>query len=131
MSAPLDELLQTLMSAERAGVQVASASLRECEDPALKPLLEQILAGEGESCRRLLTCMKHLGLEPNRKTGDFYDKAMAVSDMQQRLAFIDRGQQWVIRKLRDGLPQCSDPLVRSELEEVLRIHEDNSAASQA
>ena len=131
MSAPLDELLQTLISAERAGVHVASASLRECTDPALKPLLERILAGEGESCRRLLVCLKHLGVEPNRETGSFYDKAMAIADMQQRLAFIDRGQQWVIRKLREHLPQCDDPLVRGELEEVLRIHEENSAASQA
>ena len=38
MSLPLDELLQTLLSAERAGVQVASASLRECQDPELRPL---------------------------------------------------------------------------------------------
>lgn len=69
MSASLDELLQTLLSAERAGVQVASASLRECQDPTLRPVLEQILAGEGESCRRLLSCMQHLGLEPNRRLG--------------------------------------------------------------
>ncbi|SDS40645.1 DUF6306 domain-containing protein [Pseudomonas oryzae] len=131
MSASLEELLQTLISAERAGVQVASASLRECTGPSLKPLLERILAGEGESCRRLLTCMKHLDVEPNRETGSFHDKAMAIADMQQRLAFIDRGQQWVIRKLREHLPQCSDPLVRDELEAVLRIHEENSAAAQA
>lgn len=130
MTDTLDELLQSLISAERAGVQVASASLRECTDPALRALLERILAGEGESCRRLLTCLKHLGLEPNRETGSFYDKAMAIADLQQRLAFIDRGQQWVIRKLREHLPQCGDPLVRGELEEVLRIHEENSAAAQ-
>ncbi|MCQ4347821.1 DUF6306 domain-containing protein [Pseudomonas stutzeri] len=130
MTDTLDELLQSLISAERAGVQVASASLRECTDPALRALLERILAGEGESCRRLLTCLKHLGLEPNRETGSFYDKAMAIADLQQRLAFIDRGQQWVIRKLREHLPQCGDPLVHGELEEVLRIHEENSAAAQ-
>lgn len=68
MSVPLDELLQTLLSAERACVQVASASIRECQYPTLRPVLEQILAGEGESCRRLLACIQHLGLEPNRQT---------------------------------------------------------------
>lgn len=131
MSVPLDELLQTLLSAERAGVQVASASLRECQDPTLRPLLEQILAGEGESCRRLLACMQHLGLEPNRQTGEFYARAMAIGDLNDRLAFIDRGQRWVIRKLRETLPDCADPTVRGELETVLRIHEENSVATPA
>ncbi|SDS06233.1 DUF892 family protein [Pseudomonas oryzae] len=131
MSTPLDELLQTLLSAERAGVQVASASMRECRDPALRPLLEQILAGEGESCRRLLTCLQHLGVQPNRQTGDFYAKAMAIADLHERMAFIDRGQRWVIRKLRESLPDCTDRTVQAELEEVLRIHEQNSAASAA
>ncbi|MNE68621.1 hypothetical protein D3C80_1642930 [compost metagenome] len=131
MSVPLDELLQTLLSAERAGVQVASASLRECQDPIVRPLLEQILAGEGESCRRLLACMQHLGLQPNRQTGEFYARAMAIGDLNDRLAFIDRGQRWVIRKLRETLPDCADPTVRGELEAVLRIHEENSAATPA
>lgn len=131
MSLPLDELLQTLLSAERAGVHVASASLRECRDPALRPVLEQILFGEGESCRRLLACMQHLGLEPNRQTGEFYAWAMAIADLQERLAFIDRGQRWVIRKLQEALPDCVDPTVRGELETVLRIHEENSAATPA
>lgn len=131
MSLPLDELLQTLLSAERAGVQVASASLRECSDPAMRPVLEQILAGEGESCRRLLACMQHLGLQPNRQTGEFHARAMAIADLHERLAFIDRGQRWVIRRLQETLPVCPDPLVRTELEEVLRIHEENSAATPA
>ncbi|MBV2133398.1 ferritin-like domain-containing protein [Pseudomonas sp. MAP12] len=131
MSVSLEELLQTLLSAERAGVQVASASLRECRDPDLRPLLEQILAGEGESCRRLLTCMQHLGLEPNRQTGEFYARAMAIADLHERLAFIDHGQRWVIRKLQEALPDCANPMVRTELATVLRIHEQNSAAAPA
>lgn len=131
MSVSLDELLQTLLSAERAGVQVASASLRECRDPTLRPVLEQILAGEGESCRRLLACMQHLGLEPNRQTGEFHARAMAIGDLNERLAFIDRGQRWVIRKLQEALPDCADPTVCEELETVLRIHEENSAATPA
>lgn len=129
MSQALDELLQTLLSAERAGARVASASMRESRDPTLRPVLEQILAGEGESCRRLLACMQHLGLEPNRQTGEFYTRAMAIDDLHERMAFIDRGQRWVIRRLRETLPDCTDPTVREELETVLRIHEANSAAT--
>ena len=64
-------------------------------------------------------------------TGAFYGKAMAIESLDERLPFIDRGQQWVIRKLREYLPGCQDPLLRSELQRMLLIHEENSAASHA
>lgn len=124
------ELLQTLLSAERAGAKVAGESLRQTSDSEQRELLQQILKGEGESCQHLLACLRHLGLEPNHETGAFYDKAMAIASLEERLLFVDKGQQWVIRKLREFLPGCEDALIRSELERVLRIHEENSAAAQ-
>lgn len=123
-------LLQTLLSAERAGAKVAGESLRQASDPKQRELLEQVLKGEGDSCLHLLTCLRHLGLEPNRETGAFYAKAMAIESLEERLLFVDKGQQWVIRKLREYLPNCDDALIRSELEQMLRIHEENSAAAQ-
>lgn len=129
-AAELAELLQTLLSAERAGAKVAGESLRQASDAQQRELLQQILKGEGESCQHLLACLRHLGLEPNHDTGAFYAKAMAIEPLAERLAFVDKGQQWVIRKLREFLPTCTDALVRSELEQMLRIHETNSAAAQ-
>ena len=123
-------LLQTLLSAERAGAKVAGESLRQASDPKQRELLQQVLKGEGDSCLHLLTCLRHLGLEPNRETGDFYDKAMAIESLEERLLFVDKGQQWVIRKLREYLPGCDDALISSELEQMLKIHEENSAAAQ-
>jgi len=123
-------LLQTLLSAERAGAKVAGESLRQTSDPKQRDLLQQVLKGEGDSCRHLLTCLRHLGLEPNRETGAFYAKAMAIESLEERLLFVDKGQQWVIRKLREYLPGCEDALIRSELEQMLKIHEENSAAAQ-
>lgn len=123
-------LLQTLLSAERAGAKVAGESLRQASDPKQRELLQQVLKGEGDSCMHLLNCLRHLGLEPNRETGAFYAKAMAIESLDERLAFVDKGQQWVIRKLREYLPDCEDALIRSELEQMLHIHEVNSAAAQ-
>ncbi|EWC41602.1 ferritin-like domain-containing protein [Pseudomonas stutzeri] len=122
-------LLQDLLSAERAGAKVAGESLQQTTEPDQRQLLEQIRQGEIESCKLLLNCLQHLGLEPNRDTGAFYGKAMAIEPLDERLAFVDKGQQWVIRKLREYLPGCQDPLLRSELERMLQIHEQNSAAS--
>jgi len=97
-------------------------------DPTQRALLEQIRQGEVDSCKLVLNCLKHLGIEPNRETGAFYGKAMAIESLDERLPFVDKGQQWVIRKLREYLPGCEDALIRGELEKMLHIHEVNSAA---
>ena len=123
------KLLQDLLSAERAGAKVAGESLQQCNDPAQQKLLEQIRQGEVDSCRLVLNCMNHLNIEPNRETGAFYGKAMAIESLDERLTFVDRGQQWVIRKLREYLPGCNDEFVRTELEKMLKIHEINSQAA--
>lgn len=120
------QLLQDLLSAERAGARVAGESLQHCDDPAQRTLLEQIRQGEIDSCKRVLNCLNHLGVEPNRETGAFYAKAMAIESLDERLAFVDKGQQWVIRKLREYLPGCTDAFIRSEMEKMLNIHEVNS-----
>lgn len=123
------KLLQDLLSAERAGAKVAGESLQQCEDPAQRKLLEQIRQGEVDSCRLVLNCLTHLGIEPNRETGAFYGKAMAIESLEERLPFVDKGQQWVIRKLREYLPGCEDAFIRTELEKMLIIHEINSRAA--
>ncbi len=122
------KLLQDLLSAERAGARVAGESLQQCSNPAQRKLLEQIRQGEVDSCKLVLNCLQHLGIEPNRETGAFYGKAMAIESLEERLPFVDKGQQWVIRKLREYLPGCEDDLIRGELEKMLRIHEVNSNA---
>ena len=42
---------------------------------------------------------------------------MAIADTRERLAFLNRGQSWVARKLRDILPRIDDV--------PLRAHESN------
>jgi len=123
------KLLQDLLSAERAGAKVAGESLEQCSDPAQRKLLEQIRQGEIDSCKLVLNCLTHLGIEPNRETGAFYDKAMAIESLDERLPFVDKGQFWVIRKLREYLPGCEDAFIRTELEKMLKIHEVNSQAA--
>lgn len=123
------QLLQALLSAERDGAKVAGESLQQCDDPAQRSLLEQIRQGEIDSCKLVLNCLKHLGIEPNRDIGAFYGKAMAIESLEARLTFVDRGQQWVIDRLREYLPGCNDPVIRNELEQMLAIHELNSQAA--
>ncbi len=117
------QLLEELMAAERAGAKVAAMSLREAQEPALRRQLQVLHRNEAESCRRLRACHERLGLEPGHRTGDFYEKAMAIPELDRRLDFIARGQRWVARRIRECLPDCHDAVLREELEIVLGLHE--------
>lgn len=122
----LIDALNELLSAERAGAQVASASLNEAQDGLQRDLLAQVHRGEADSLKRLRECLLLLDAEPTHERGAFYEKCMAIPDLPERLALVDRGQQWVIRKLKSLLEEVTQPKVRQELEAVLRTHEVNS-----
>lgn len=115
-----------LLAAERAGAQVAAASLKEVRNEVQRSVLQQVHRGEADSCRRLRDCLLIMGAEPTRERGAFYEKCMAIPDLVERMALVDRGQQWVIRKLEALLPQLTDPRLREQLEAVLITHQDNS-----
>lgn len=118
--------LNELLSAERAGAQVAVASLKEATGVLQRDLLQQVHRGEADSCRRLRDCLLLLGAEPSRERGAFYEKCMAIADLGERLALVDRGQKWVIRKLVALLDVVVHPRIREELQAVLQTHEVNS-----
>src|SRR5690606_34866796 len=122
----LIEALNELLSAERAGAQVAAASLKEATKDRQRSVLQQVHRGEADSCRRLRDCVLLLGAEPTRERGAFYEKCMAIPDLSERLALVDRGQRWVIRKLEALLPHVIDAHLREELDAVLATHQNNS-----
>ena len=122
-AADLIDWLRMLMRAERAGARLMLDSARETDDPALLQRLEQLHHGEAESCRRLRHCLERLDAKPGGGIGEFYAKAMTISDLPQRLQFIARGQRWVARQLEARLPQIEQPWLRKELEVVLQLHQ--------
>lgn len=122
----LIEALGELLSAERAGVQVATASLAEAQTDLQRSVLERIRQGEADSCKRLRECLALLGVEPGHERGAFYEKCMGIADLGDRLELVDRGQRWVIRKLEALLTSVDHPEIRQQLQAVLRTHEINS-----
>ena len=123
----LIEALNELLSAERAGAQVASISLDDAKADLQRSVLTQVHRGEADSVRRLRECLLLLDTEPSHERGAFYEKCMEISDLTERLALVDRGQKWVIRKLESLLEQVTHPRIRQELEAVLTTHQINSA----
>jgi hypothetical protein len=69
--------------------------------------------------------IKALGEKPSVETGAFYGKAMAIADLRERIAFLNRGQGWVVKKLRGILPRVHDRDLHADLSEMLQSHEAN------
>ncbi len=128
--APRDELLaflNELLEAERAGSHVALRTAAEAADVETKALIEAIQRDEAHWCAVLMTAIKALGGEPSKRVGAFAQKAMAIVELGERLAFINRGQGWVVRKLREMLPKIRDDRIHQDLAEMLSAHERNIA----
>jgi nitronate monooxygenase len=117
--------LNNLLEAERAGARVTLRILLETEDPRIKTLVAAIHRDEAKWCGSLMKAIRALNAEPSTQTGAFYDKAMAIGDPPERLAFLNRGQGWVARKLREMLSKIRDENIHKDLADMLAAHERN------
>ncbi|KVW82466.1 2-nitropropane dioxygenase [Burkholderia cepacia] len=124
-------LLNELLEAERAGARVASETATEIDDPELHRLVAGIRQDEAHGCAVLVEAIRSLGATPTHATGAFHEKAMAIDDLAERLAFLNRGQRWVVRKLQALLPTLAQPDMHHALTQMLVSHEKNIGAVDA
>jgi hypothetical protein len=117
--------LNTMLEAERAGAAVALKSAHEASAPDVKSLLGRVHHDEAQWCAMLLRHLGDLGGMPSAKTGVFREKAMALPDIRERLTFLNRGQEWVVRKLKEALPKVRDDALHRDLSVMLTAHEEN------
>jgi Domain of unknown function (DUF6306) len=117
--------LNELLEAERAGARVTLHSAREVGDGLLAELLQAIQRDEARWCGMLTRHLTAFGATPSAKVGAFYDKAMAITDLNERVAFLNRGQGWVVRKLCEILPRVRDDRLHADFAEMLQSHEAN------
>lgn len=121
----LVSFLNALLEAERAGAKVALESARTAPTRALAALLHTIQLDEARWCAMLLRHLQALGGPVSPKTGDFHGKAMAIADLSERLVFLNRGQGWVVRKLREMIPRVRDATLHADLNHMLSSHVAN------
>ena len=125
--AELGAFLNELLEAERAGSRVTLESAAEAKDAAIAGLLRAIQKDEARWCAMLARHLKAMNHPLSPKTGAFHGKAMAIADMAERIAFLNRGQGWVVRKLREMLPRVRGDALHADLKEMLASHEANIA----
>ncbi len=123
----LIDFCNLLLEAERAGARITARTATEAKEHSLRELLRAIHRDELACCAMLLKQLEHLGGTASRKTGDFYDKCLAISELEQRVALINRGQGWVARKIWEMLPKMRDDDMHADFEAMLKLHEVNMA----
>lgn len=123
-----DELLAALnelLEAERAGARVALETANQIKGQDLAPLVIDIQQDEVRWCKMLLGVIGSLGYLPSTSTGDFYEKAIAIEDLKERLLFLNRGQGWVVRRLEKLIPRIEELHIRAQLQTMLDAHIQN------
>jgi len=122
--------LNELLEAERAGAKVALASTKAAGDD-FASLMRQVRDDEAHWCAMLDRQIRRLGGTPSPVTGAFHAKALAIADPLERLAFLNRGQGWVVRKLDELLPRVRDDALRADLQAMADGHRANIAIAAA
>jgi hypothetical protein len=125
--AEIAALLNELLEAERAGAAVAlrSAEAAEASGSPYGKLLRDIQHDEARWCAMLLKQLQALDEPASPRIGAFLEKAMAIEGLSERIAFLNRGQGWVVRKLREMLPKVRDDGLHRALDSMLQAHEAN------
>ncbi len=129
-----DELLaflNELLEAERAGARVTARTSVEAAAPQVKALMRDIYRDEARWCAMLLRWIARLEGDTTPNVGAFYSKCMAIANIEERLAFLNRGQGWVARKLREMLPKVRDDAMHADFSDMLKSHEDNISRTNA
>lgn len=128
----LVEGLNQLLEAERAGARVL-AVLRDGLDSRapVRALLERLQKDEGANAVALYKTIKRLGGIASHETGAFVGKTLAIDGLAARLRFVNKGQEWVVRKIDELLPLVDDAAARSMLDDMRRSHVDNILACTA
>lgn len=117
--------LNELLEAERAGARVAMETARGMAPSALTTLVQGIHTDEVRWCSMLMRTIKALGGTASSATGAFWNKAMAIPDLEQRLDFLNRGQAWVVRRLETLILRVEDAQIRADLATMLEAHRSN------
>lgn len=118
--------LNELLEAERAGARVARETATALgADHDWQTLVSDIQHDEVHWCGMLMKVIRDLGATPGDQTGAFHGKAMAIADLGERMAFLNRGQAWVVRRLQALIPRLTDAGIRQNLQAMHDAHVGN------
>ncbi len=128
MDSALENFLNTLGEAERAGGRVLNELTELAQSFELRELLRKVGHDEGYYAGELAAHVRRLGGKASNQTGDFVEKVRAVGDFRGKLDLLNRGQRWVIRKIDEQLSSIDDARLHAFLVVMRQGHHINIGA---
>jgi nitronate monooxygenase len=128
MDSALEDFLNTLGEAERAGGRVLNELTDLADSLELRELLRKVGHDEGYYAGEIAAHVRRLGGTPSSQTGDFVEKVRAVTGLRSKLDLLNRGQRWVIRKIDEQLPAIEDARLHAFLAVMRKGHHINIGA---
>ncbi len=103
MDHKLEEMLNLLLEAERAGVAALEKLEREVEHKELRQFLQGERGVEMRNVEGLEMLIREGGGTPSAKIGPFAAKVAALGTVREKLDLMARGQAWAARKTEEAL----------------------------
>ena len=128
MDRQLEDFLNMMGEAERAGGRVLHELTEQANSLELRELLKKVAHDEGYYAGELSGHVRRLGGAASNKTGDFVEKVRAVGDFKGKLELLNRGQRWVIRKIDENLSSIGDAQLQAFLRVMAKGHHVNIGA---
>ena len=126
-----EKLLTTLLEAERAGAKLLAAYLDELPaDAPARATLARVQRDEAKNCAVLIHLLLEEELDVSTAVGEFYRRGLAITDWNERLRFLNRGQQWVADHIAAALPRLAESNSRRLLQAMHQSHLENIALCQ-
>ena len=122
---PLIDLLNSLIEAERAGVETANYLLKHYPVEELNEKYQQLKKDEAWSCAGLHQAILREGGKPSMETGAFASKVMDLDTLKEKLVLLNKGQTWVARKIDEALTFSLHPETEAFLIEMKNKHHTN------
>jgi len=125
MEAALEDLLNRLLEAERAGHVLLDTLSQTTIDSGLKSLFTSFTEVEVSDVSVLEGLIRLHGGTPSTATGDFAQKVLKIEDLQGQIDLLSRGQAWVARTVEQALDLHPPPDIAAFLKEMANRHRHN------
>ncbi|HCL78917.1 MAG TPA: hypothetical protein DIC53_02990 [Synergistaceae bacterium] len=119
------EFLNRMLEAERAGVKVLSDLIPKIANARTRELARKFLRDEGMNCQILKAMIENAGHEASKETGDFVQKVEALPNVDEKIALLIKGQEWVAKEIRKNRNAAANVSEGMFLEAIKIQHEEN------
>jgi len=130
--AETEDFLNRMLEAERAGAKALVVFLDDWPRHSVEwKTLRKVHDDEAHNCSLIGEQLKKRGSDYSHATGEFFQKAIAVKDKKERIAFLAKGLRWAIREFDAALPKIRDSAVRDLFQGMRERHARSIAACES